>query len=73
MQTRIAINRFPSTLVAIIFALAAALVLGGALGYALKPASMITSPARVIVLPATGLGNPTVDDRCVWADKQKQC
>ena len=36
MQARLAFNRFPSMLL-IVFALVAALLLGGAVGYALKP------------------------------------
>jgi hypothetical protein len=73
MQARLTINRLPSILVAIVFALVAALLLGGALGYALKPVSTAAGPARVIVIPSTNLGNPAMDERCVFVDKQKQC
>jgi Na+(H+)/acetate symporter ActP len=72
MQARLEINRFPSILVAIVFAVAAALVLGGALGYVLKPASTISGPARVIVLSDSQVGNAHAND-CVWSGKQKDC
>jgi hypothetical protein len=68
MQARLTINRFPSILVAIVFALAAALVLGGALGYVLKPVSTISGATKVLVVT-----NPGVSDRCVFVDKQKEC
>jgi hypothetical protein len=48
------------------------LVLGGALGYVLKPASTISGPARVIFLSDSQVGNAHAND-CVWSGKQKDC
>jgi hypothetical protein len=59
MQARLEIKRFPSILVAVVFALAATLLLGGALGYALKPAAVVSGATHVIVVPASP---PTADD-----------
>jgi hypothetical protein len=52
MEARLAIKRSPSTFVAILFALAVTSLLGGTLGYTLKPATVISGPTHVIVLPA---------------------
>jgi len=68
MQARLELTRFPSILVAIVFALAAALVLGGAVGYVLKPAS--STSGGVIVVPYSQVG---AGDHCVFVDKQKEC
>lgn len=73
MQTRLEIRRFPSTLLVIVFALVAALVLGGALGYTLKPTSVTSGPSRVIVVPSDALSNPNVTDSCVFVGKHKEC
>jgi hypothetical protein len=68
MQARLTINRFPSILVAIVFGLAAALILGGALGYVLKPAATISGAIKVLVV-----SNPGANEPCVFVDKQKAC
>jgi hypothetical protein len=68
MQARLAINSFPSILVAIVFALVAAVVIGGALGYALKPTSNISGATKVLVV-----SNPGASEQCVFVDKQKEC
>jgi hypothetical protein len=52
MQARFESKRFPSVIVAALFALAVSLLLGGALGYALKPATMVSGPTHVVVVPA---------------------
>jgi len=71
METRLEIKRFPSTLLVIVLALVAAVVLGGALGYTFKPNSVTTAPARVIVVPE-GVWT-SANEPCVFVDKQKQC
>jgi len=73
MQARLDIRRFPSTLLIIVFALVAALVLGGALGYTLKPTSVTSGPQRVIVVPNDQLGKPSIIDSCVFVGKNKAC
>jgi hypothetical protein len=72
LQARLEIKRFPSMFVLIVFALAAALVLGGALGYTLKPTSL-SGPARVIVVPDTPSVYSSVNDSCVFVGKHKEC
>jgi H+/Cl- antiporter ClcA len=73
MQARLEIRRFPSTLLVIVFALVATLVLGAALGYTLKPSSVTSGPPRVIVVPNDQLVNPSVTDSCVFVGKHKGC
>jgi hypothetical protein len=73
MQTRLEISRFPSILLVFVFAVVAALVLGGALGYALKPSSVIAGPGHVTYLPISQLTSSGANDPCVFVDKQKQC
>ena len=73
MQARLEIRRFPSALAGVIFALVAALVLGGALGYVLKPTTIITRPPRVVVLPVDpGSSNPN-DYGCQFVNQHKAC
>lgn len=73
MQARLEIRRFPSTLLVIVFALVAALVLGGALGYTLKPTSVTSGPPRVIVVHGDQLGTPSLTDNCIFVGKHKEC
>ena len=73
MQARLELKRFPSTLLLIAFAFAAALVLGGALGYALKPTSVTSGPAHVIVMPDTQSVYSSSNDTCVFVGKHKEC
>lgn len=63
-------TRFPSSVLAVVFALVAALVLGGAAGYALSPTKVIASPAHVVVLEG---GPYTYDSPCVFVNHEKQC
>jgi hypothetical protein len=74
MQARLEMKRFPLTLVAVLFALAVTLLLGGTLGYALKPATVVSGPAHVIVVPASqdGAANAS-DNRCYFINHQKVC
>jgi len=74
MQARLEIKRFPSMLVAILFALTVTLLLGGALGYALKPVTTVTGPTHVIVVPASQLdGANSSDNACQFIDHIKSC
>ncbi|HVS48348.1 MAG TPA: hypothetical protein VHJ99_05550 [Candidatus Dormibacteraeota bacterium] len=73
MQARLQIKRFPSTLLMIVFALAAALVLGGALGYTFKPTSLTSGSGHVIAAPNVQAVNSSANDSCVFVGKHKAC
>lgn len=62
MQARLDLKRFPSMLVVIVFALVAALLLGGAVGYMLKPNSAAQGQLdhRPTTLPAYEYATPTL-------------
>jgi hypothetical protein len=70
MQATLQVRRFPAKLVAIVFGVSVALLLGLGLGYTLKTTSVITSPARVIVV---GADSSSAQDQCVWTGKHKDC
>ena len=73
MQARLEFRQFPSMLVALIVAAVAALVIGAALGYVLKPATFVTGPARVVVVSGdTTNSNPSAD-RCVKLNGHQYC
>jgi hypothetical protein len=57
MQARFESKRFPSVIVAALFALAVSLLLGGTLGYVLKPAMIVSGPTHFVVVPATQPGS----------------
>ena len=74
MQARLEIKRYPSVLVAVIFALAATLLLGGTLGYVLKPATVVSGPSHVIVVPASEPNALNADgNTCVFINHHKAC
>lgn len=73
MQATLKSNRFPSVLVAILFALAVALLLGGAAGYLLKPATFVSGPTHVIVLPASQSTSTNSDSACQRFNHVKEC
>jgi hypothetical protein len=73
MQARLEIKRFPSTLLVIVFALVAALLLGGALGYTLKPISATSGSGHVIVVPNVQAANSSANDSCVFFGQHKAC
>jgi hypothetical protein len=70
MQARFTLVRFPSLFVAIVFAIAAAIVLGGVLGYTLKAPVVTAGRTHVIVVPE---GATTPTDSCVWINNHKGC
>jgi hypothetical protein len=67
MQARLSFIRFPSFVVTLAFALLAALILGGVLGYTLKPPATIAGRTQVIVIHDTAV-DPGAD-ACVWVAK----
>ncbi|HSS94311.1 MAG TPA: hypothetical protein VLR46_10015 [Candidatus Dormibacteraeota bacterium] len=74
MQARLEVKRFPSMLFVVLFALAVTLLLGGALGYALKPATQVSGPTHVVVLPGTQPGPGYIgEDSCQFVGHHKQC
>ena len=74
MQARLEIKRFPSMLVAFILVLAATLLLGGTLGYVLKPAAVVSGPSHVITVPASQPeGLNAGDNTCVFINDHKAC
>jgi len=74
MQARLEIRRFPATVVAILLALAAALLLGGSLGYVLKPATTVSGPARTIVVTSGQLSDASATaDACARINHRNVC
>lgn len=71
MQARLVLARFPSTVFAIVFAVAAALCLGTVLGYTLRPPAIDLAAPRVIVVHDSGPAASPAS--CVWLDHQKAC
>jgi hypothetical protein len=67
MQARLSFIRFPSFAVTLVFALVAALILGGVVGYMLKPPATIAGRTQVIVVHDTAVGPGA--DACVWVAK----
>jgi len=72
MQARLEIRRFPSMLVALIVAAVAALVIGAALGFAVKPATFVSGPERVVVVSSDTSGSSSAND-CIFAGHHKSC
>ena len=73
MQARLQLNRFPTMLVSLIFALAAAIVLGGTLGYVLKPPTLVPGRTQVLVIHYPYQDSNPRADACIWFDRHKQC
>lgn len=78
MQAQLTFRRFPTTLVLLALAIVAALLLGGALGYVVKPAALVSAPSRVVVvhdggLYATGDANAGAQAPCIWVNHVKEC
>ena len=73
MQSRLEMRRSPSAIIAILFALALTLLLGGTLGYVVKPATSTGEPTRVVVLPSVGPASDYVAQPCQWVNHQKSC
>lgn len=76
MQAQFVIRRSPVLLFSALFAVAVALLLGGALGYMLKPASTVSGPARYVVVSTSAGSAVTADDRCILTTNprhQKAC
>jgi hypothetical protein len=70
MQARLEIRRFPTQLAVIVLAMAAALVGGGTLGYALRTPTVVSGPTRVIQVPSQSVSS---HDDCVFISTHKAC
>jgi len=74
MQAQFVIRRSPTFLVSVLFALAVVMLLGGALGYLLKPANIVSGPARVVVVSTSAGSAAAAEDRCIWTPNHlKEC
>ena len=71
MQARLEFRRYPGTLFAAALGVLMALLLGLALGYALKPPVVTTQPGKVVFVAAQSY-NPA-DNLCVFANHHKEC
>jgi hypothetical protein len=71
MQASLEIRRFPTRLAATTLAVAAALAGGGALGYTLRPPTVLSGPTRVVQLQAPS--QPSVHNDCIRIDGHKAC
>jgi hypothetical protein len=69
MQATRQLQSFPTRAIGIAFALAA-LALGGALGYTLKPATVTPGPTHVIV---TSGQQPSTSNDCIKVDGHRAC
>jgi len=66
------LTRFPSFVFAVVFALVASLILGGVLGYTVKPPVSVPGRTQVIVVHES-IAGPTAD-ACLWVStKRKDC
>lgn len=70
MQAQLEARRVPSTLVMFVLALVMALTLGAALGYALKPATLLPGSIHTVVVPNQSTG---ANSQCEFIDKHKAC
>ncbi len=53
MQARLAFRRSPLFPLFLVFVLAVALLVGGTVGYLVKPASIVSGPTHYVVVPAS--------------------
>ena len=69
MQARLEIQRFSVVRILVAFGVAAALLIGLQLGYALKATTVISGPSRVVVVSAQPSAQD--DNRCVFINRVK--
>ena len=67
MQARLEIQRFSVVRILVAFGVAAALLIGLQLGYALKATTVISGPSRVVVVSAQPSAQD--DNRCVFINR----
>ena len=71
MQASLQVRRFSVARVLIAFAVAAALLIGLQVGYALKATTVVTSPSRVVVV--TSQPAQADDSKCYLVDRPTLC
>jgi hypothetical protein len=72
MRARLRFDRLPPLLFSLIFALAAAMVLGGTLAYVLKPPTLVPGRTQVLVIH-DNVGSSPESDACLWIPGHKPC
>jgi hypothetical protein len=72
MRARLRFDRLPPLLFPLIFALAAAMVLGGTLGYVLKPSTFVPGRTQVLVIHDNADSSPRAD-ACISTNRNKAC
>jgi hypothetical protein len=72
MRARLGFDRLPPLLFSLIFALAAAMVLGGTLGYMLKPSTLVPGRTQVLVIHDNADSSPGADP-CQRIGGHKAC
>ena len=70
MQASLGIRRVSVSRILVAFGVALALVLGLQLGYALKASTVISGPAKVVVVTTQP---PADDNSCIVIDGHKSC
>jgi hypothetical protein len=66
MQAQLVVTRFPTNVARLAIALLAAVLLGAALGYALKPATIVAGRSHPVAVQASSYS-------CEFVDKHKAC
>jgi hypothetical protein len=72
MHARLKLIRFPSFVVVVVFALATSLILGGVLGYTLKPPVSVPGRTQVIVVHESNPA-PAADACAGVSTNRKDC
>jgi len=72
MRARLRIDGLPPLLFSLVFALAAAMVLGGTLAYVLKPATLVAGRTQVLVIHDNVDSSPSTDG-CLSMAGHKAC
>ena len=71
MQARLELRRFSVTRILVAFGIAAALLIGLQLGYALKATTVVSGPTRVVLVSPQPA--PADDNKCFFIDHIKVC
>lgn len=72
MRARLHFDRLPPFLFSLIFALVAAMILGGTLGYVLKPSTLVQGRTQVLVIHDNVDSSPGAD-ACISTNRNKAC
>jgi hypothetical protein len=72
LRARLGFDRLPPLLFSLIFALAAAMILGGTVGYVLKPPTLVPGRTQVLVIHDDVDSSPGAD-ACISTNRNKAC